>query len=108
MTWAQPKQLALLEDPLESRFRQYLYDNPTFIPRLAELAREWKARGFASISVDMLFHQLRIERWIADGNDQFKVNNSYSSRAARLLMQTYPDLDGFFRVRSLHSDWDAA
>lgn len=103
-TWAEPRQLALLADPLDVRFAEYVAAHPWFLPRLAELARGWKSRGFAHMSVDMLFHQLRIEVWQAEGNDSFKVNNSYSSRAARALMTNYPDLIGFFHTRQLKGD----
>ena len=104
--WYAPAQLALLADPLDERFIEFVHENPWVMRRLTELAFEWKRRGFDHFSMDMLFHQLRIERWTADGNDQFKLNNSYTSRAARLLMQTNPELSDFFATRQLKGDFE--
>lgn len=104
-TWAASKQLSLLADPIDVRFAEFVHANPWFLPRLAELAREWKSRGFASISMDSLFHQIRIERWQVEGCDQFKINNDFSSRASRVLMATHADLVGFFPTRAIKSDY---
>lgn len=103
--WYAPAQLALLADPIDESFMDFIHANPWVMPRLAELAFDWKRKGFDHFSMDMLFHQLRLEQWTADGNDQFKLNNSHTSRAARLLMQTHPELVGFFQTRQLRGDY---
>jgi hypothetical protein len=35
--------------------------------------------------------------------DDFKLNNNYHSRYARLIMEREPGLDGFFETRGLRS-----
>jgi len=35
--------------------------------------------------------------------DGWKLNNNYTSRYARLVMDECPDLDGFFNTRELQS-----
>lgn len=107
-TWAEPKQLALLADPLDERFNDFHHANPHVYRALVEYARRWKAAGHAACSMKMLFELLRWDVGIATTGDSFVLNNSLTSRYARLIHANEPDLSGFFNTRTLHTDWDAA
>ena len=49
--------------------------------------------------MDGLFHILRWETRASTEDLGLKINNNYSSLAARDLMFNYPELDGFFEIR---------
>ena len=108
MTWAQPKQLALLADPIDERFRAFIYANPHVVDRVIELAREWKAAGHDKCSMELIFARLRWDEGIATTGDQFRLNDHWTSRMSRHVMNICPDLDGFFNTRTLRSDWTPA
>jgi hypothetical protein len=50
-----------------------------------------------------MWEGLRFMRALTTTADDFKLNNDFTSRYARLLMQSEPELDGFFEVRELRS-----
>ena len=106
-TWAEPRQLALLEDPLDVRFAEYHQSNPRVYEAIVELCREWVAAGHDRIGIGMVFEVLRWQHGLrADGD--FAINNTMRSRYARLVMANEPDLVGVFETRTLRSDWDVA
>jgi len=108
MTWAAPKQLALLADPIDERFAAFHHGNPHVYAALVELAREWKSAGNSVCSMDLLFNRLRWDFGVRGDGDQFALNNSYRSRYSRLIEANEADLVGFFTKRRLAADWDAA
>lgn len=103
-TWAQGRQLALLDDPLDVRFAEFHQANPHVYGRLVEMARDWKAAGYEHGSIAMFYEALRYETGVATHGDQFRLNNSFRSRYARLVEATVPDLIGFFHTRTLGTD----
>lgn len=57
-------------------------------------------RGFKNYSARGIFHRIRWETNQATNVDGgFKVGNNHSPFYARKFMLTYPQYDGFFRVR---------
>lgn len=105
-TWAEPKQLSLMADPLDVRFVEFHHSNPHVYERLVELAYEWLNAGHDYCSIDMLCHHLRFEQGIKTQGDSFKVNNSFTSRYARLISANHPSLSPLFRTRSLRSEYE--
>ena len=90
---------------LDERFRAFHEANPQVYDALCVLARQLKARGHRRYSIKGLFEVLR-HRYALQTNrlgDDYKINNSYSSRYARALMEQEPDLDNFFETRQLRS-----
>ena len=90
------------DDEIQRRFLQFHRDNPHVYEKLVELARAVQRAGFRNYGIEPLFARLR---WHYDidtrSTDGFKLNNNYTSRYARLLMEREPDLAGFFRTRTL-------
>ena len=72
---------------------------PDLIPKLAEIARKLKRRGYQRYSISGLFHILRWETDETTGDHGLKVNNNHQPFAARELMEIYPELKGFFKTR---------
>jgi hypothetical protein len=86
---------------LTAAFIEYDRQNPHVYARLRELALQAKATGRPKLGIGMLFEVLRWEHYLATAGDEFKLNNNYRSRYARLLMHREPTLVGFFDVREL-------
>ena len=72
---------------------------PDLLLKLAEIARKLQARGYSQYSISGLFHILRWETDETTGDLGLKVNNNHQPFAARELMETYPELKGFFKTR---------
>jgi len=73
--------------------------NPRLLLQLAGLARQLKVEGHCRYSMDGLFHILRWETRTSTEDLGLKVNNNYTSFAARDVMEQFPDLEGFFSIR---------
>ena len=89
----------------EERFQQFHQAHPEVLDEMLKRARLVKDRGFDRYSIKTLFE---IVRWHftfeRDPTDEFKLNNNYHSRYARLLMERYPGEFGkFFETRELRS-----
>jgi hypothetical protein len=96
-------QLALLADDIETRFVEFHHDNPHVYRALVTMARQWRQRGHDRCSIKMLFEVLRWQAGIAtDTGEPFVLNNDFTSRYARLIAASEPDLAGLFNFRQLH------
>lgn len=92
----------------EARFREFHATNPEVYQELVVLARQALARGKRKIGIGMLWEVMRWGRWLAiTGDDEFKLNNNYRSRYARLIMEQEPDLRGIFEIRELKTGTEA-
>ncbi len=97
-------QASLFAPSIESRFEAFHARHPDVYDRLLWLAHKAHRAGRTRIGMKMLFEVLRWEWTIAglpDDAEDWKLNNSYSSRYARLIMADHPQLDGLFEVREL-------
>lgn len=102
-----PEQLDLLygdNRTIDQRFADFHAANPSIYRKLVNLARDVKGAGRDHCSIDFLMHRLRWYYHIElKAPEAFKINNSYSSRYARMVMQTEPDLCDFFEIRKLRA-----
>jgi hypothetical protein len=103
-TYAEPRQLSLLPDPIDARFLEFHHANPHVYEGLVSLARQWKEAGNDRCSMDMLFHLLRWRYGLITAGDQFTLNNNFTSRYARLIQANERDLCGMFATRALRGD----
>jgi len=92
-------------DTIQTRFNRFHHQHPEVYAHLVNLTREAiYTFGRTKVGIKQLFEVLRWERMIAglpsDG-EAFKLNNNYTSRYARLIMTTEPDLTGVFELREL-------
>jgi hypothetical protein len=91
---------------IQQAFDEFHEANPKVYDELVRLARRAKARGHRKIGIELLFAVLRWQRMMeTDDPSQaaFKLNDHYTSRYARLIMEREPDLEGFFETRALRS-----
>lgn len=86
----------------------FVRERPDCIHLLVRLARKRKAAGERRLSMKELFESARPMLRKTDARRRRKhgpwaLNNSLTSRLARILPRAYPDLRGAFEVRKLAS-----
>jgi hypothetical protein len=95
--------LPLSEEGLEARFRRFHAENPHVYGELAKLARQAKRKGRRKIGIKMLFEVVRWNRFLTTTDTEYKLNNNFHSRYARLIMDKEADLRGIFDLRGLRT-----
>lgn len=90
------------QDEIQTAFLKFHKAHPHVYEMLVKLARQVKESGRKRYGIECLFSRLR---WHYDfevrSEEEFKLNNNYTSRYARLLMKQEEDLAGVFSVREL-------
>ena len=97
-------QSSLFTDTIQTQFEAFHDRHPVVYDYLVTLAFQARRVGRHRIGMKMLFEVLRWEWTIAglpDDAEEWKLNNNYTSRYARLIMADYPLLDGLFELREL-------
>jgi hypothetical protein len=92
------------QSSIQERFLTFHLNNPNIYFLLCKYARIALAKGFTRYSIQGLAEIIRWHIKTPSHGDEFKVNNSFLSRYARLLMSQESDLAGFFEVRNLISE----
>lgn len=89
---------------IDARFRQWIADNPHVYDEVVAIARRLKAAGHDRIGMKFCLEVLRYQRMLRTTDpESYKINNSYGSRLARMVMEREPDLAEMFETRSLTS-----
>jgi hypothetical protein len=91
---------------IQARFEQFCLDNPWILKRLIELADALRAKGIRRYGIRTLWEILRWEATtgVVRVAEDFKLNDHYTSRYVRLIIETRPDLSGMFEMRELRSE----
>lgn len=90
------------DDHIQERFLQFHRDNPHIYASLVKLAREARKTGRKRYAIELLFGRLRWQMEVEIRSDEpFKLNDHYTSRYARLMMELEPDLVDMFEIRVL-------
>ncbi len=89
-------------DTLDKRFARWVKENPRVFSDLVDIARDLKAAGETRLSAKMIFEVARFRFLVRrKPGEKWALNNSYSSRVARLIEDNYADLRGMFERRAL-------
>ena len=87
---------------IDEQFASFHSLNPHVYRAIVAVARRYKRQGKTRISMKGLFEFFRITYGLRTvGDDEYQLNNNYTSRYARLVMTLEPDLKGFFELRAL-------
>ena len=91
---------------IQDRFQLFHASNPQIAERLAEMALDLRSRGFDRYSIKALYEILRHDYSLQLGPnaEPFRLSNDFTSRYARLLMNEWSALEGFFETRELRSE----
>lgn len=92
------------EATIQERYEAWRDSNAWVLPYLANLLDEWSEHGGRRVGVKAACEWLRrdYQRLVRDSSG-FAVNNSYSSRIARDLIDRYPHLAGVIETRELRA-----
>ena len=87
----------------EQRFLAFHRANPHVYAELVQLCREARARGNEKLGIRLVSEVARWNLTIMtnDPTSDFKLNDHYHSRYARLIMEQEKDLVGIFELRRL-------
>ncbi len=90
---------------IEHRFREFHQANPHIYENLVRMAKTWRERHpNRRLGIRMLWEAMRWDFAMrTDPLDEFKLNDNFPSRYARLIMQQEPDLDDVFELRKLRA-----
>ena len=89
---------------IQERFEIFHEDNPDVYEFLLEKARAANLLEYKT-GMKCFWEMLRWHTFMVVKKDQstFKLNNDFTSRYARLLMDENSELDGYFEIRELKS-----
>ena len=97
--------IADLPSVTDQRFTDFNESNPHVYVELVRLARQARGAGRRKLGIRMLWERMRwtftVETVRPEGDP--KLNNDFTSRYARLIMQHEPELAGMFDLRELRS-----
>lgn len=90
---------------IEDNFADFHAANPHVYHNIRLMAHQAKAAGRKKIGMKLIFERMRWEYYISTERPEaeFMLNNNYTSRYARLLMENDSELAGMFETRSLKS-----
>lgn len=91
------------EATIQERYEQWRDANPWILPALARLLDDWSAHGGRRVGVKAALEWMRFFYARQIKSSDFRVNNSYSSRVARDLIERYPHLADVIETRELRA-----
>lgn len=86
---------------IDDGFREFHARNPGVYDALVAVARRATAAGKKRLSAKLLYEVVRFETWLGDEGAALRMNNDFTSRYARLIMEREPDLRGAFVTHRL-------
>lgn len=87
---------------IQERFEAFHTANPWILAHLERLTQDWlRQTGGRRLGMKALFERLRWEHGIHTGGDPWRLNNVFTSRYARLLIELHPEWTDVFETRSL-------
>ena|ERR1700722_12231377 len=91
---------------LKERWAIFHAANPQVYAELVKRTEVLRARGRTRFGIAMLFETLRWDYYMttSDPTSEFKLNNSYRSFYARLLMDEHPEWGPIFELRASVDD----
>lgn len=93
----------LNETTAEKKWREFHEANPHVYKKIVQMTRDLKAQGHKKIGMQMIFEVLRWRTMMRTTDNDYKLNNNYCSRYARLIMAQEPDLENIYETRGLKS-----
>jgi hypothetical protein len=91
---------------IQERFVRFHAQFPDVYALFKRFAFEVRDSGRAHYGSKGIFERVRWHYATSSGGgaDEFKLNNSFSSRFARLLIEEHPEFEGFFELRRLRAE----
>lgn len=88
---------------IDEDFKRFHAENPQVYSLLVQFSRVAKESGRKRFGIRMIWERMRWYVAIETKGDEYKLNDHWHSRYARLIMEQEPDLAGFFETRELRA-----
>lgn len=94
------------ERTLQERFERFHARHPDVYALFKRLAFELRNAGRDHYGAKSIIEVIRFHRTVSSGGgaEPFKLNNSYTSRYVRMLVDECPEFKGFFEMRTLKTE----
>lgn len=86
---------------IQEQFEQFHAANPWVFDALVERLEAARDDGATRVGIKHLFEVLRWDYRRATRSDDWRLNNNYTSRYARLIAERRPELAGLLEMRGL-------
>jgi len=106
MVWESQRELNFERGAsIQERWEEYDATHPEVYQYLVFLTFEAYRKGFRHYGVRAMWERMRWHFQVEkDLGEDFKLNDHFPSRYARKIMAEYPELDGFFELRTLRAE----
>jgi hypothetical protein len=90
---------------IQDRFERFHGENPHIYKRLEEMTQAWLKHGHTKCSIHMLWETLRWQAGTGffSREEEYKLNDHYPARYARMLVENHPAWEGVFNLRALRA-----
>jgi hypothetical protein len=88
---------------IQERFEMFHAQNPWVLRAYEKLATDWVAKGNKRLGIGMLTEIIRWQYGRQTTGSDFKLDNNFRSRYARLIMDRNPGWAGLFETRELRT-----
>ncbi len=88
---------------IDSEFEKFHKDNPKVMELFLKFAKQAKEAGRERMGAKAIIERIRWHTSVDTIGSEFKCNNSYTSRYARLAIKENPELAGLFTLRELRA-----
>jgi hypothetical protein len=95
------KQFDLFEASIQERFETFHRQHPEVYGYLLALCYELRRKGRKKYGIRPLCERVRWHFEIEQNREDFKINDHYLSRYARLITQEHAEFQGFFELRAI-------
>ena len=85
-------------------FNKFISENPHIYKSFEEQTFRAIKKGRTKISSDLIINYIRWEQFIESSDENFKINNSYSSYIARFFIKKNPQYSNLFNLRKLRNE----
>jgi hypothetical protein len=93
-------------EPIQDRFERWIGRHPEIWGYFQRFACELRDAGATRIGAKLIAERIRYEMLVSrpDPEEPFKINNNFTSRLARRLIEQDPSYAGLFETRRLLRD----
>ena len=89
------------EDSMQARFEAFSAAHPEVLEHLRRLTAEWVAAGKGRFGIRMAWEVMRWQMSLGSTDPgEYRLNNNYTSRYARILAAEFP---GVFELREVRA-----
>jgi hypothetical protein len=90
---------------IDESFKEYHEKNPIIYEYFKEYLREVVKAGKKKTSAKMILNRIRWEIYIkTNSEEEYKINDAFTSRYARLFADEHPDYEYLFNFRKLRTN----